>query len=477
MAYDPSSTILEFLTPHLPIWHVTDRPREQFVPLIMDQVQRRLKAIGYGEEQRRRLLRYRPIVDRVIDKLVVDDFERAFTILPELRQSVQPVAEELYRAEAEHFRLLFAGDFNEAYATSIERLCRLERAGNVRTRARASIAFSLMRELCMASRRRALLHPTRFTEELFIIERILTYDVNTTMTLNREMEAIEARRRAAALDDAAATLKTKISSLDRTISSAVEQFVSTAEETGRATRFIKDTVGKVANASVIVREKSAQTAQATEEMSANIADIGQRARQSLTITHQAVLDAGQMNEAIAQLRDVTGSIGRVVGMIADIAAQTNLLALNATIEAARAGEAGRGFAVVASEVKSLATQTANATQVIAGQIAELTTSAEACGTHAAAIASTVEAIRLDSDAISEAVTQQSRVTETIAHDASLVADSSDAAIESANAVNESLAMTQTALERANAAAADIALQVGAAEAAVGQALQALREAS
>ena len=443
----------------------------------MDQIQRRLKAIGYGEEQRRRLLRYRPFVDRAIDGLVADDFERAFVILPELRETVRPVAEELYRAEAEHFRLLFLGNFDEAYAASIERLCRLERLGNVRTRARASIAFSLMRELCLANRRRALLHPTRFTEELFIIERVLTYDVNTTMTLNREMEAAEARRRATALDEAAATLKAKIGSLDRTISSAVEQFVSTAEETGRATRFIKDTVGKVANASVVVREKSAQTAQATEEMSANIADIGQRARQSLTITHQAVLDAGQMNDAIARLRDVTSSIGKVVGMIADIAAQTNLLALNATIEAARAGEAGRGFAVVASEVKSLATQTANATQDIAGQIAELTSSAEACGSHAAAIAATVEAIRLDSDAISEAVTQQSRVTEAIAHDAALVADSSDAAIESANAVNESLAMTQTALERANAAAADIALQVGAAEAAVGQALDALRKAS
>lgn len=164
-------------------------------------------------------------------------------------------------------------------------------------------------------------------------------------------------------------------------------------------------------------------------------------------------------------------------MIADIAAQTNLLALNATIEAARAGEAGRGFAVVAAEVKSLATQTASATQDIAGQIAELAASAEACGTHAAAIVATVDAIRLDSEAISEAVTQQSAVTASIAHDAAMVADSSDEAIESANAVNDSLDMTQAALERANAAAAGIALQVGAAEAAVTQALATLREAS
>ena len=80
------------------------------------------------------------------------------------------------------------------------------------------------------------------------------------------------------------------------------------------------------------------------------------------------MEANTTNEQMTRLTDTVQEIGDVVNLIRNIAGQTNLLALNATIEAARAGEAGRGFAVVASEVKSLAVQTAKATEQIAGQI-------------------------------------------------------------------------------------------------------------
>ena len=443
----------------------------------IDQIQRRLRAIGFGAAERDRLRLYRPVVDRVIDTIVLKDFERAFVIHPALRNSVTPIADRLYPGEAAHFRLLFEGVFEDAFCNSTEELCGLERRAKVGPRARVSIAFTLYQAIVVASRRRLLIAPRQAARDLYLVERILTYDVNTALTIDQQIETAEAGRRSAALDAAAATLRTRIGGLDTSISGAVEQFVATAGETSQATAFIRDQVGCVARASALMREKAIQTAAATEEMSANIAEIGQRARQSLQIANRAVVDADSMNVAIARLREVTGSIGAVVGLIADIAAQTNLLALNATIEAARAGEAGRGFAVVASEVKSLATQTASATQDISSQIAELAASAEACGAHAAAIGATIGEIRIDSEAISEAVGQQSAVTGAIARDASEVAGGSDEAIASANAVNDSLETTARALDRANAAASDIALQVGAAEASVGEALAALRRAS
>src|SRR5205807_9459701 len=116
----------------------------------------------------------------------------------------------------------------------------------------------------------------------------------------------------------------------------------------------------------------------TEELSSSIAEIGRQVVASAQIAGKAVDEAGATNATMQGLADNASRISVVVDLIQVIASQTNLLALNATIEAARAGEAGRGFAVVASEVKSLASQTAKATDEIRFQIAsmqQVTTSA------------------------------------------------------------------------------------------------------
>jgi methyl-accepting chemotaxis protein len=112
-------------------------------------------------------------------------------------------------------------------------------------------------------------------------------------------------------------------------------------------------------------------ATATEELASSVAEIGRQVGQSTKIAGQAVEEANRTNATVHGLSQAADKIGDVVKLISDIASQTNLLALNATIEAARAGDAGKGFAVVASEVKSLATETAKATQEIAAQVATM----------------------------------------------------------------------------------------------------------
>jgi methyl-accepting chemotaxis protein len=154
-------------------------------------------------------------------------------------------------------------------------------------------------------------------------------------------------------------------------------------------------------------------AAAAEELSASINDISQQAAHAAGIASRAVNQARETDGTVQGLAQSAGRIGEVVGLINTIAAQTNLLALNATIEAARAGEAGRGFAVVASEVKSLASQTAKATEEISGQIADIQKVAGEAINAIQAIGGIIGEVNEVATAIAAAVQEQGAATQEI----------------------------------------------------------------
>lgn len=191
-----------------------------------------------------------------------------------------------------------------------------------------------------------------------------------------------------------------------TMSSSAEQMRGIAEQTS-------ERASTVTMASAQASSNVQSVAAATEEMSASVQEISRQVVTSSQISDSAVEESERATEQVQALAKASQEIGEVVNLISDIATQTNLLALNATIEAARAGEAGKGFAVVASEVKSLATQTAKATEDIAGLITEIQ---EATGTAVTAIegiSKTIGQISSIGNSISAAVEEQGVSTQEI----------------------------------------------------------------
>jgi methyl-accepting chemotaxis protein len=186
---------------------------------------------------------------------------------------------------------------------------------------------------------------------------------------------------------------------------------------GEITSSVNGTSERAAAAAAASEEASASVstvAAATEELASSVAEIGRQVTHSSNVANDAVLKAGQTTEMVAGLTAAGEKIGDVLRLIGAIASQTNLLALNATIEAARAGEAGRGFAVVASEVKELASQTAKATEEIAGQVTEIQSATGSCVIAIGGISDTIREISSIATTIAAAVEEQDSATREIA---------------------------------------------------------------
>ena len=147
-----------------------------------------------------------------------------------------------------------------------------------------------------------------------------------------------------------------------------EQMKSAARALTEVAQSTSLEVGNASQASGGAASNVQSVASASEEMNISIQEIVRQIAASNQMIDDANVHAASTNEQMESLSAAAGSVGNVLGLISAVAAKTNLLALNATIEAARAGDAGRGFAVVASEVKSLANQTAQATDEISSQI-------------------------------------------------------------------------------------------------------------
>jgi len=264
----------------------------------------------------------------------------------------------------------------------------------------------------------------------------------------RELEReLAAKERASSVNALSDVFEKTVSSKVAAVEEAAQGIDATAQTMAQRAQQSGSKSLQVSEAVAITTERAEMAAASTRELSQAINEIARQVSASSEISRQAVGEVGAMAEEMDGLSNTVKSIGDVVSLINDIASQTNLLALNATIEAARAGDAGKGFAVVAGEVKTLANQTARATDDIARQISAVQESTRAMSGRIETVVNTIRSLDQSASAIAGAVQEQEASTREISSNIDEVAAQAVEVSRSVTALAKSSTMSSAGTVR------------------------------
>ena len=276
-------------------------------------------------------------------------------------------------------------------------------------------------------------------------------DVTEQLNLEKQRDSLaQQEERRSRVESAISSFRDRIEMLLKIVGDSTRSMNATATALLSSSNKTTQQADRAVNTSNNSSENVKTAAVAAEELSASIAEISRQLERTTDEVRSALSVSQTTNTEIAALSNAAQKIGDVVELIRDVAGQTNLLALNATIEAARAGAAGRGFAVVASEVKSLAVQTAKATEDIGSQIQAVQMSAADAVGAIRRIAERMDEINRSTSSVAASVEQQNAATSQILRNVAGAADGAQVVVsvleDVAGAAMETRASAQSVLD-------------------------------
>ncbi len=270
---------------------------------------------------------------------------------------------------------------------------------------------------------------------------------------------------AAAVEEVSSSVSTVASAAEQSsasvtnISSMTEEMASTIKNMRASVRQTADEAREAADASKDISDRIHDIASSLEETTASFNEVARNTSKASKVSHDASRRAEVVNQRMETLVKASKQIGKIVGVIKDIADQTNMLALNATIEAAGAGEAGKGFAVVAGEVKELAKQSADATDEIAGQIEDIQNSTNDVVVIIREISGVIDEIASINETIASSVEEQNATSTEISKNVAYNAEAARAIVIKSNDSSDRMRDTEQSMNEIVNTAVEVARNV------------------
>ena len=381
-----------------------------------------------------------------LDTIIAGYLVHVIQVAPLYRKKMEDGRKSFTDLTKHYTERLFSNPFDEVWVKDAYDRATAEMKVGLDMRSRGALSIALLNDLNKSVCNQYRFSPSKGFQLLNAATRIFMLDTANAVACHNSVEAKQARQRTDQLANAIKNFSGAVEGVRHTVGKVVNSITSTSDQLAELAKAASGHTDTAAHAAEDTAARIAGIAEATDELNASIDQIHARAVGSVQTAQSAVSHAAQTDANIRSLSDAVGKIGSVVNFISEIAAQTNLLALNATIEAARAGDAGRGFAVVASEVKSLAVQTAKATDNVGKQISVIQSAMRQSIDEITSANKSIAEISEVSNLLTEMVVQQAQATNQIAKNANSASLNAATVTEALKTTQDTIQSTQTAAD-------------------------------